>query len=74
MRTSAPTRSRVRCTVEVIGLAAFLVVALFVFSVINCTVIETVRANTKDGPNALQFGRGLECTQTVWLDHYLAWW
>ena len=74
MRTSAPTRSRVRCTVEVIGLAVFLIAALFAFSVVNCTVIETVRANTREGPNVLQVERGMECTRSVWLDHYLAWW
>jgi hypothetical protein len=57
-----------------LGLLAVLLVALFAFTLMNCTFMETLRYNTenRNSPyNSFQFAQGWQCTRSVWSSYTL---
>jgi len=55
-----------------IRVLTLLVIALFLFTLVNCNFWAILEANGhQPSPNTLQLTKGWECTCDVWLNHYL---
>jgi hypothetical protein len=57
-----------------LGLLAFALVALFCFTLVNCTFWETMRYNSDNRDsayNSFQFAQGWQCTRSVWSSYTL---
>ena len=56
-----------------IRVVAFVVIALFLFTVVNCNFLAILAANNhKPPPNTFQFAKSWDCTCEVWRG-YLDW-
>lgn len=55
--------------IELVRAAAVIVALTFVVTFLNCTMIETMVANSRDRenpPNVAQWQKGWDCTCEVW--------